>query len=69
MPATAAQAQETIKWIYSLLTGSVAYNGKTDVNLRDQSTRASGGVMGKKIDLVAEDGQCRPLNRSTPPRS
>jgi len=64
MVATAAQAQETIKiGLIQPLTGSVAYNGKTDVNgatLAVDARNAKGGVMGKKIDLVVEDGQCRP---------
>jgi branched-chain amino acid transport system substrate-binding protein len=64
LAASGADAQETIKiGLVQPLTGSVAYNGKTDVNgamLAVDMRNASGGVLGKKIDLVVEDGQCRP---------
>jgi branched-chain amino acid transport system substrate-binding protein len=64
--ASAAQAQETIKiGLIQPLTGSVAYNGTSDVNgskLALDEINAKGGVLGKKIELIIEDGQCRPAN-------
>src|SRR6202012_2619260 len=61
-----ANGQESIK-IGGIqpLTGSVAYNGTTDVNgskLALDEINAKGGVLGKKVELVIEDGQCRPAN-------
>jgi branched-chain amino acid transport system substrate-binding protein len=59
-----ARAQDTIKiGVIQPLTGSVAYNGKTDVNgstLAVEERNAKGGVLGKKIELVIEDGSCNP---------
>ena len=59
-------AQETIKiGLIQPLTGSVAYNGNTDVNgskLALDEINAKGGVLGKKVELVIEDGQCKPAN-------
>ncbi|WP_296558299.1 ABC transporter substrate-binding protein [Pigmentiphaga sp.] len=64
--APAAWAQETIKiGVIQPLTGSVAYNGLTYVNgakLAVERRNAAGGVLGKKVELVIEDGQCRPAN-------
>src|ERR1700737_5121619 len=64
--AAGAQAQETIKiGLIQPLTGSVAYNGTTDVNgskLALDEINAKGGVLGKKVELIIEDGQCRPAN-------
>lgn len=64
--AAGAQAQETVKiGLIQPLTGSVAYNGKTDVNgsnLALDEINAKGGVLGKKLELVIEDGQCKPAN-------
>jgi branched-chain amino acid transport system substrate-binding protein len=64
--ATAASAEDTIKiGVIQPLTGSVAYNGTTDVNgskLAADEINAKGGVLGKKIELVVEDGQCKPAN-------
>lgn len=61
---SAASAQETIKiGVIQPLTGSVAYNGLTYVNgakLAVERRNAAGGVLGKKIELVIEDGQCQP---------
>ncbi len=61
-----AHAQETVKiGLIQPLTGSVAYNGTTDVNgskLALDEWNARGGVLGKKIELIIEDGQCRPAN-------
>ena len=64
--AAGANAQESIKiGVIQPLTGSVAYNGTTDVNgskLALDEINAKGGVLGKKVELVIEDGQCRPAN-------
>ena len=64
--AAGAQAQETIKiGLIQPLTGSVAYNGTTDVNgskLALDEINAKGGVLGKKVELIIEDGQCKPAN-------
>ncbi|MPS27328.1 MAG: branched-chain amino acid ABC transporter substrate-binding protein [Alcaligenaceae bacterium] len=64
--APAAWAQESIKiGVIQPLTGSVAYNGLTYVNgakLAVERRNAAGGVLGKKVELVIEDGQCRPAN-------
>jgi branched-chain amino acid transport system substrate-binding protein len=64
--AVGAQAQETVKiGLIQPLTGSVAYNGTTDVNgskLALDEINAAGGVLGKKVELIIEDGQCRPAN-------
>src|SRR5258708_23389036 len=64
--AAGANAQEAIKiGLIQPLTGSVAYNGTTDVNgskLALDEINAKGGVLGKKLELVDEDGQCRPAN-------
>jgi branched-chain amino acid transport system substrate-binding protein len=61
-----ALAQETIKiGVIQPLTGSVAYNGVADVagsKLAVEERNARGGVLGKKIELIIEDGQCRPAN-------
>lgn len=66
LAATCAAAQETIKiGVVQPLTGSVAYNGTTDVNgakLAADEINAKGGVLGKKIELVVEDGQCKPAD-------
>ena len=63
---SAAYAQETIKiGLVQPLTGSVAYNGNADVNgskLAVEERNKAGGVLGKKIELVIEDGQCKPAN-------
>ncbi|MCB5364251.1 ABC transporter substrate-binding protein [Pusillimonas sp. CC-YST705] len=59
-----AHAAETIKiGVIQPLTGSVAYNGTADVNgskLAVEQRNAKGGVLGKQIELVIEDGQCQP---------
>ncbi|MBP2296187.1 ABC transporter substrate-binding protein [Azospirillum rugosum] len=61
-----AQAQDTIKiGMVEPLTGSVAYNGKSVVEgakLAVEEMNAAGGILGKKIELVIEDGQCTPAN-------
>jgi branched-chain amino acid transport system substrate-binding protein len=64
--SAAAYSQETIKiGLVQPLTGSVAYNGQADVNgskLAVEERNKAGGVLGKKIELVIEDGQCKPAN-------
>jgi len=59
-------AQQTIKiGVIEPLTGSVAYNGQASLNgakLAVERRNAAGGVLGRKIELVIEDGQCRPAN-------
>jgi branched-chain amino acid transport system substrate-binding protein len=64
--ASLAHAQETIKiGVIQPLTGSVAYNGTTYVNgakLALDEINSHGGVLGKKLELVIEDGQCKPAN-------
>ena len=61
-----ALEQQTIKiGLIQPLTGSVAYNGQADVAGSKQAVderNAKGGVLGKKIELVIEDGQCKPAN-------
>lgn len=60
----AAQAQETVRiGVIQPLTGSVAYNGSADVagsKLAVEQRNAKGGVLGKKVELVIEDGACNP---------
>ncbi len=64
--ASPVLAQETIKiGLVQPLTGSVAYNGIADVNgskLAVEERNKAGGVLGKKVELVIEDGQCKPAN-------
>ncbi len=58
-----AQAQSIKIGLIQPLTGSVAYNGTTDVNgskLAADERNARGGVLGKQIELVIEDGKCNP---------
>lgn len=66
MLVTTALAQESIKiGVIEPLTGSVAYNGLASLNgakLAVERRNAAGGVLGRKIELVVEDGQCRPAN-------
>ncbi len=61
-----ALAAETVKiGVIQPLTGSVAYNGKADVNgakLAMERRNAKGGVLGRPVELVIEDGQCSPAN-------
>ncbi|WP_207479989.1 ABC transporter substrate-binding protein [Arenibaculum pallidiluteum] len=64
--AAPAQAQETVRiGLIQPLTGSVAYNGQSVVEgarLAIEEVNAAGGVLGKKIELIIEDGQCKPAN-------
>lgn len=61
-----AQAQEAVKiGVIQPLTGSVAYNGLAFVagaKLAVEQRNAAAGVLGRKVELVIEDGQCRPAN-------
>src|SRR3546814_2408104 len=63
-PASAQDDTITVGLIQPL-TGSVAYNGTSVVNgvkLAMEQINANGGVDGKKIELVIEDGMCKPAN-------
>lgn len=64
--ASSAQAEETIRiGLIQPLTGSVAYNGQAAVKgakLALTAINASGGVLGKPVELIVEDGQCKPAN-------
>ncbi len=59
-----AAAQETIKiGVVQPLTGPVAYDGNiyaNTVKMLVEDMNAKGGVLGKKIELVIEDGACNP---------
>lgn len=61
-----AQAADTIQvGVIQPLTGSVAYNGQAFVdgaNLALKEINGNGGVLGKQIELIVEDGQCKPAN-------
>jgi branched-chain amino acid transport system substrate-binding protein len=66
LASASAHAEDTVKiGVIQPLTGSVAYNGTTDVNgikLALAEINSKGGVLGKKVELVIEDGQCKPAN-------
>jgi branched-chain amino acid transport system substrate-binding protein len=66
LASSSCLAQETIRiGLVQPLTGSVAYNGTADVNgskLAVEERNKAGGVLGKKVELVIEDGQCKPAN-------
>jgi branched-chain amino acid transport system substrate-binding protein len=61
-----AAAQETVRiGLVEPLTGSVAYNGQSVVEgakLAVEEINAAGGVLGKPVELIVEDGQCKPAN-------
>ncbi|HEU0151406.1 MAG TPA: ABC transporter substrate-binding protein [Bradyrhizobium sp.] len=61
-----ALGQETIKiGVIQPLTGSVAYNGTADVagtKLAIEERNAKGGVLGKKVEAIIEDGGCKPAD-------
>jgi branched-chain amino acid transport system substrate-binding protein len=61
-----ALAEDEIKiGLIEPLTGSVAYNGNSVVEgakLAIGEVNATGGVLGRPIQLVIEDGQCQPAN-------
>lgn len=62
--STAVSAQETVKiGVVQPLTGPVAYDGTiytNTVRMLVDDMNARGGVLGKKIELVVEDGACNP---------
>lgn len=64
--AAPASAQEEIRiGLVEPITGSVAYNGNSVVEgakLAISEVNAAGGVLGKQVRLVIEDGQCQPAN-------
>ncbi len=64
--AGAHAASDTIKiGVIQPLTGPLAFNGNNDVNgakMAVNEINARGGVLGKKIELVVEDGQCKPAD-------
>jgi branched-chain amino acid transport system substrate-binding protein len=62
----AAMAADPIKIgaIYPL-TGSVAYNGQSKqhgAKIAEEEINARGGIMGRPIQLIVEDGQCKPAD-------
>jgi branched-chain amino acid transport system substrate-binding protein len=61
-----ALGQETIKiGVIQPLTGSVAYNGTADVagtKLAIEERNAKGGLLGKKVEAIIEDGGCKPAD-------
>ncbi len=64
LSGTNAIYAETIKvGLIQPLSGSVAYNGVADVNgskLAVKERNARGGVLGKQLELIIEDGECQP---------
>lgn len=62
--APLAVAQETVRiGVVQPTTGPVAYDGNiyvSTVKMIVEDMNAKGGVLGKKIDLVVEDGACNP---------
>ncbi len=47
------------------LTGSVAYNGQSKqhgAKIAEEEINAKGGIMGRPVQLVIEDGQCKPAD-------
>lgn len=62
--AGTATAQETVKiGVVQPLTGPVAYDGTiytNTVKMIVDDMNAKGGVLGRKIELVVEDGACNP---------
>ena len=63
---SALAKSDTIKiGVIQPLTGPLAFNGNNNVNgakLAVAEINARGGVLGKKIELVVEDGQCKPAD-------
>ena len=63
--AALAQKEPVRIGVIQPLTGSVAYNGTSDVNgsrLAVEERNRKGGVLGRMVELVIEDGQCKPAN-------
>jgi branched-chain amino acid transport system substrate-binding protein len=47
------------------LTGSVAYNGQSKqhgARIAEEEINAKGGILGRPIQLIIEDGQCKPAD-------
>jgi branched-chain amino acid transport system substrate-binding protein len=58
-----AKAQDIVIGGVFPLTGGVSYDGQTDMNgakTAVEEINAAGGVLGRKIRFVAEDGACNP---------
>ena len=58
-----ARAQDIVIGGVFPLTGGVSYDGQTDMNgakTAAEEINAAGGVLGRKIKFVAEDGACNP---------
>jgi branched-chain amino acid transport system substrate-binding protein len=66
LPFAALAQKEPVRiGVIQPLTGSVAYNGTSDVNgsrLAVEERNRKGGVLGRMVELVIEDGQCNPAN-------
>lgn len=66
LPIAAVAQKEPVRiGVIQPLTGSVAYNGTSDVNgsrLAVEERNRKGGVLGRMVELVIEDGQCKPAN-------
>jgi branched-chain amino acid transport system substrate-binding protein len=63
--AALAQKEPVRIGVIQPLTGSVAYNGTSDINgsrLAVEERNRKGGVLGRMVELVIEDGQCKPAN-------
>ncbi len=63
--SASALAEDIRIGVIQPLTGSVAYNGTADVNgskLAVAERNKAGGVLGRQVRLVIEDGQCSPAN-------
>jgi branched-chain amino acid transport system substrate-binding protein len=59
----AVSAQDIRIGVIKPLTGPLAFDGAADIKgaqLAAKEINAKGGVLGKKIELVVEDGQCKP---------
>ena len=58
-----AVAQDIKIGVIKPQTGPLAFDGTTDIKgaqLAAKEINAKGGVLGKKLELVIEDGQCKP---------
>jgi branched-chain amino acid transport system substrate-binding protein len=58
-----AVAQDIKIGVIKPMTGPLAFDGAADIKgaqLAMKEINAKGGVLGRKIDLVVEDGQCKP---------
>jgi branched-chain amino acid transport system substrate-binding protein len=63
LASSGALAQDIKIGVIQPLTGPLAFDGNADVKgaqLAAKEINARGGVLGKKIELVVEDGQCKP---------